>query len=126
MRRTAAHSTAQGVKVATRLRRQKNQRLLRFSGDGDKHTLLTRTAGPGLHACKPLRRRRIGDPAQEAYDQHIMRGLALRQVGMNPEPVTGQQVWHLADGQRNLSTFHMHVDLWTHQVKGRVGGVQSD
>ena len=86
---------AQGVEVAAGLRRQKDQRLLGLGGDGDKHAFIPRFAGPGLHASKPLRRGRIGGPAQEGDDQHKMRGLALGQVGMNPEPVSGQQVGDL-------------------------------
>ena len=54
-----------------------------------------------------------------------MRGLAFRQVGMNPEPVAGQQVGHLADGQRDLSALHMHIDLGSGKIKGRGIGVQS-
>ena len=38
--RPAAHRGAQRAEVAARLRRQKDQRLLRFGGNGDKHALL--------------------------------------------------------------------------------------
>ena len=54
-----------------------------------------------------------------------MRGLALGQVGMNPEPVAGQQIGHLADGQRDLSALHMHIYLGSGEIEGRVIGVQS-
>ena len=44
---------------------------------------------------------------------------------MNPEPVTRQQVGHLADGQSYVSPLHMNIDLGTDQVEGRTIGVQS-
>ena len=121
-----AHGRAQGAEIAARLRGQKDHGLLRFGGNGDKHAFFAHFAGPGFDAGKPLRRRRISDPAQERDDQYIMRGLALGKVGMNPEPVAGQQAGNLADGQRDLSPLHMNIDLWSDEVKGRISSVQSD
>ena len=61
---------AQGVEVAACLRRQKDEGLLRFGRNGDKHALVADLSVPGLNAGKPIRRRWIGGSAQECNHQN--------------------------------------------------------
>ena len=118
-----AHGSAQRCEIPARLRSQKDQRLLRFSWNSDENTFLPRLATPGLHARKPLRRRRVCDPAQEGNNQNIMGRLALRKIGMNPQPVPWFEVRHLADGQSRFPALHTHVHLGTCKIECRgVGG----
>ena len=44
---------------------------------------------------------------------------------MDPKPVAGQKVRHLADGQRHIPALHMHVHLRPRQVEGRLVGMKS-
>ena len=80
----SAHRVAQGAEVASRLRSQKHDGLLRFRGNGHKHALVVRLVRPCLNARKPPRRRRIGGPAQKGDNQNKVRGLALRKIRMDP------------------------------------------
>ena len=120
----ANHGLAQRAEVAARLRRQKDQRLLRLFRHRHEDSLLAHVTVPGLHAGKPVRGRRVGGSAQKGDNQDIMRGLALGKIGVNPEPVSRQQVGNLADGQRNFATLHMHVHLGSGQIEGGAIGVQ--
>ena len=74
---------------------------------------------PGLDAGKPLRRRRIGGPAQKSDHQHKVGGLAVGQVGMNPEPVARQQVGRLGDGQCDVAALDVNIHLGSGKVEGR-------
>lgn len=46
-----------------------------------------------------------------------MLGLRGGKIGMNPQPVSGQQVRNLGDGQSQLSALHVHVHLGASQIK---------
>jgi hypothetical protein len=41
---------------------------------------------------------------------------------MNPQPITGKQVWHLADGQSQLAPFYMDIYFGPGKIKGLTGG----
>ena len=53
-----------------------------------------------------------------------MGGLALGQVGMNPEPVSGQQVGHLGDGQCDVAALDVDIHLGSGEIEGRAVGMQ--
>jgi hypothetical protein len=47
-----------------------------------------------------------------------MSGLALRQVGMDPKTVAGEEIGHLGDGQRKAVPLYVDIHFRTGQIKG--------
>ena len=73
--------------------------------------------GPGFNARKPLGRRRVGGAAQKGDDQDEVCGLRIRQVGMDPEPVSRHQVGRSADRQSNIASLNVHIDFGARKVE---------
>jgi len=112
-------SFTQSVEVAGGLWSEKDQCLLSFCGNDNENALFANRFVPRFDALEPLRRRGIGSSAKKSHDQNIVRGLALRQVGMNPEPIAGEKIGNFGDGEGFSLALNMHIDLWAKQIKGR-------
>jgi hypothetical protein len=110
-------SFAQSGKISDSLWRQKDQRLLSLGGHIDENTLFADLAGPGFYPPEPIGGWWIGGAAQEGNDQDVVRGLALRKVGMNPEAVARQEIGHFRDWQRDALTLDMDVDFGANQIE---------
>ena len=117
--RPSLDSFLQRAEIAARLRSKKQHRLLRFRRNHNKNTLFPNFPRPGLHSPEPVSRRRIGRPAKERHDQHVVRRLGRRQVRVNPQPVPRKQARHLRNRQRNPIPLNVNIHLRPHQIKRR-------
>ena len=114
---TSSDGIAQCAEVATRFGSQEHDGLLRLLGHHDENTFFACLAVPRFHACEPLVGRRIGDAAQEGDDEDIARGLTIGKVGMDPKPVSREEVGHLANGQSYLAPLDVYVHFGAGKVK---------
>ena len=64
------HGFLERVEISACLRHQEDQRLLCFTGHGDKDTLAAHRLRPCFHARKPLWRGRVCDSTQKSHHQH--------------------------------------------------------
>ena len=118
---SALYRIPQCAEVAACSGGKKHDGLLGFLGNGDEDSLFACLFCPGIHARKPFGRRGVGGAAEEGNDQHKSRGLAFRKIRMDPQTVAGKEVGHLANGQSDLSPFHVHIDFGPDQVERRSG-----
>src|SRR6185437_3535819 len=82
--------------------------------------------GPGVGAREPRVRWRISGATQKRDHHHIVHGLAVRQIRMDPQPVPSLQVRHFRDGQSLAVTLNANVNLWPDQVECGTIGVRED
>ena len=74
---------------------------------------------PGFDAGEPVLRRGIGGAAQKGNDHHVAHGLAVGQIGVDPQSIARLEVGNFGGGQRLAVTFHVQVDFWSSQIEGR-------
>jgi hypothetical protein len=113
------HGLAKGAEVSAGLWNQENQRLLGLFRHGDEDTLVARFLCPGFYTGEPVGGRGIGRSAQEGDDQDIVCGLALGEIGVDPETVAGKQIGDLAYGKGNFTPLNVHINFGSCEVERR-------
>src|SRR6202012_1594404 len=81
---------------------------------------------PCVDGGEPVIGRLVGGAAQKSDDEDEMVGLRGREIGLDPELVSGLEIGHLRDGQGDRAARDTHIDLGSCEVEaGVVSGVKA-
>ncbi len=120
----AADGGAEGGEVAAGFRGEEEDDLLGLGGNGDGDALFANVFVPGLDLGEPVVGGRVGGAAEEGGYEEVVDGLGGRQVGVQPELVSGQEVGDLGDGQGLAGAGDVDVNLWAGEVEARRVGAK--
>jgi hypothetical protein len=118
----AADGGAEGGEVAAGFRGEEEDDLLGLGGYGDGDAFFTNVFVPSLDLGEPVVRGRVGGASEEGGYEKIVDGLGGREVWVQPELVSGQEVGDLGDGQGFSVAGDVDVDAGASEVEAR-GGV---
>ncbi len=118
----AADGGAEGGEVAAGFRGEEEDDLLGLGGYGDGDAFFTNVFVPSLDLGEPVVRGRVGGASEEGGYEKIVDRLGGREVGVQPELVSRQEVGDLSDGQGFSVAGDVDVDAWASEVEAR-GGV---
>jgi len=119
----AAYGVAESAIGSASFWSEKYESFLGFFGNVDEDAFLVDSVIPCFDASEPVVRRRIGGTAKESNDHQVVNGLAVGEIGMDPETVSGLEIGDLGDGKSGACALNANLDFRTNEVEGGIVGV---